>query len=123
MPSNMSAPPDTRHSEEQTSTVDLFELARHVWQAEAASVAALPLTVDPAAFCHCVEALAACRGQILTTGFGTSAARRSRTRCAALNVPPFFVARRRGASRPRVGATTGRGDRDLQGGIPAKSQT
>lgn len=74
MSSNMSAPPDARHSEEQTSTVDLFELARHVWQTEAASVAALPSIMDPAAFGHCVEALAACRGRILTTGCGTSAA-------------------------------------------------
>jgi KpsF/GutQ family protein len=51
-----------------------WELACRVWQSEAASIAALPSLVDPVAFNRCVEALAACRGRILTAGCGTSAA-------------------------------------------------
>jgi KpsF/GutQ family protein len=48
--------------------------ARRVWAAEATAVARLGETVDAAAFTRCVELLAACRGRILTTGCGTSAA-------------------------------------------------
>lgn len=45
-----------------------------MWAAEATAVARLSETVDAAAFARCVELLAACRGRVLTTGCGTSAA-------------------------------------------------
>jgi KpsF/GutQ family protein len=51
-----------------------WSIARRVWRAEAASVAALAGIVDPEAFDQCVERLAACRGRILVAGCGTSAA-------------------------------------------------
>jgi KpsF/GutQ family protein len=70
----MNVPADSQPREGLTSSGQLFELARHVWQTEAASIDALSSTVDPAAFGRCVETLATCRGRILTTGCGTSAA-------------------------------------------------
>ena len=57
-----------------TGLADSSLLAVQVWRAEAAAIAALEQTVDPGAFRRCVETLAGCRGRILTTGCGTSAA-------------------------------------------------
>ncbi len=45
-----------------------------VWETEAAAVRQLGQVVDPRAFARCVQALADCRGKILTAGCGTSAA-------------------------------------------------
>lgn len=52
----------------------LLETAVEVWQAEAAAVRGLEQQVDPLAMKRCVSALARCRGRVLTTGCGTSAA-------------------------------------------------
>ncbi len=49
-------------------------MACAVWRAEAGAVQALIEVIDPDAFARCVEWLAQCRGRILTTGCGTSAA-------------------------------------------------
>ncbi|MBK9139082.1 MAG: SIS domain-containing protein [Verrucomicrobia bacterium] len=49
-------------------------LAQAVWAAEATAIGGLAHFVEPAALCRCVEKLANCRGRILTTGCGTSAA-------------------------------------------------
>lgn len=70
----MSAPADSKPSEGLPPTADLFALAQSVWATEAAALAALSTSVEPAAFRRCVETLAACRGRILTAGCGTSAA-------------------------------------------------
>lgn len=51
-----------------------WSVAAQTWAAEAAALAALDRIVAPEAFQRCVEALADCRGRILTTGCGTSAA-------------------------------------------------
>jgi KpsF/GutQ family protein len=45
-----------------------------VWEAEAAAVGELKETIEPIAFERCVRTLARCRGRVLTTGCGTSAA-------------------------------------------------
>jgi KpsF/GutQ family protein len=55
-------------------TVTTWPEACRVWAAEATALARLSETVDAAAFTRCVELLAACRGRVLTTGCGTSAA-------------------------------------------------
>jgi KpsF/GutQ family protein len=52
----------------------VWQIAQRVWEAEAAAVQALPAIVSPQAFEECVSRLAACRGRVLTTGCGTSAA-------------------------------------------------
>ena len=57
-----------------TGLADSSLLAVQVWRAEAAAITAMEQTVDPGAFRRCVETLAGCRGRILTTGCGTSAA-------------------------------------------------
>ncbi len=49
-------------------------MACAVWRAEAGAVQALIEVIDADAFARCVEWLAQCRGRILTTGCGTSAA-------------------------------------------------
>ena len=51
-----------------------WQAAQKVWQAEAAAVRAPGKTVDPEQFARCVLAIARCRGRVLTTGCGTSAA-------------------------------------------------
>ena len=48
--------------------------AAAVWAAEAAAIQQLDTSVDTAALSQCVDALAACKGRILTIGCGTSAA-------------------------------------------------
>jgi KpsF/GutQ family protein len=58
----------------QPGQADPCSLAFQVWRAEAAAIAALEHVVDSEAFRRCVAALADCRGRILTTGCGTSAA-------------------------------------------------
>jgi D-arabinose 5-phosphate isomerase GutQ len=51
-----------------------WQTALKVWEAEAEGVRQLSSVVDPQAFHRCVGVLAKCRGRILTTGCGTSAA-------------------------------------------------
>ena len=53
---------------------DPWAVAVETWASEVGAVAALSTVVDPEAFRRCVAALADCRGRILTTGCGTSAA-------------------------------------------------
>lgn len=52
----------------------VWTYAQQVWAAEAEALAALPRVVDSRAFRRCVETLANCRGRVVTTGCGTSAA-------------------------------------------------
>jgi len=58
----------------RTPSKQAWDIARQVWETEAAALQALPAVVCPAAFDQCVAGLAACTGRILTTGCGTSAA-------------------------------------------------
>jgi KpsF/GutQ family protein len=51
-----------------------WRIAQRVWASEAAAVQNLPRVVDRKALVRCVQILADCRGKILTTGCGTSAA-------------------------------------------------
>jgi KpsF/GutQ family protein len=54
--------------------LNLWPAALRVWVAEAEALKGLAQVVDVEAFEGCVAALANCRGRILTTGCGTSAA-------------------------------------------------
>lgn len=63
-----------RNMDASTPAIQAWDLAREVWDSEAASIQALPDIVSPAAFNQCVAKLTACTGRVLTTGCGTSAA-------------------------------------------------
>jgi KpsF/GutQ family protein len=64
-----------RNLKSQNATAPrVWGTATAVWSAEAAAVRRLRETVDPPAFARCVNALARCRGRVLTSGCGTSAA-------------------------------------------------
>ena len=63
-----------RDMDARTPSKQAWDIARQVWETEAAALQALPAVVCPAAFDQCVARLAACTGRILTTGCGTSAA-------------------------------------------------
>jgi KpsF/GutQ family protein len=65
-------PGTDKNSRAEPDTV--WQTARRVWEAEAAAVQALPAMISPQAFEACVARLAACKGRVLTTGCGTSAA-------------------------------------------------
>jgi KpsF/GutQ family protein len=52
----------------------VWESALLVWNAEADSLRLLQKSIDPQALSHCVEAIADCKGRVLTAGCGTSAA-------------------------------------------------
>jgi D-arabinose 5-phosphate isomerase GutQ len=53
---------------------EIWKTADSVWSAEAAAIQELSRTIDRRAFSACVGAIARCRGRVLTTGCGTSAA-------------------------------------------------
>jgi D-arabinose 5-phosphate isomerase GutQ len=52
----------------------VWQTAASVWAAECAAIGRLEETIDREAFARCVRAIAECRGRVLTTGCGTSAA-------------------------------------------------
>jgi len=52
----------------------VWKTAESVWSAEAAAVLQLRETMDPRSLSQCVMAIARCRGRVLTSGCGTSAA-------------------------------------------------
>lgn len=76
------------------TTAGLWALARRVWAAEARALRGLAQEVDPAAFQRCVEVLAGCRGKVLTTGAGTSAAaaRKIAHSLCCVERPALFIA-------------------------------
>jgi len=53
---------------------EIWKTAESVWSAEAAAIQELSGTIDPRALSACVRAIARCRGRVLATGCGTSAA-------------------------------------------------
>jgi KpsF/GutQ family protein len=56
------------------SATNIWKTTESVWSAESKAVAGLRQTIDPKIFSQCVMAIAGCRGRVLTTGCGTSAA-------------------------------------------------
>jgi D-arabinose 5-phosphate isomerase GutQ len=71
----------------------IWSKALHVWRTGARQVARLAETVDPEALSKCVEAIAACRGRIVTAGVGTSgvAARKIAHSLSCIERPAFFL--------------------------------
>ncbi len=117
-------------SPELCSSFDPWTAARSAWAAEAAGIAALERVVDPAAFRGCVETLAGCRGRILTTGCGTSAAAAKKIahslccieRPAAFLVPSDAVHGGLGLVQPGdvvIAISKGGGTRELLNLVPA----
>jgi KpsF/GutQ family protein len=64
-----------------------------VWEVGAQALAALPRSVNPEALSRCVEMIADCRGRIVTTGVGTSAAaaRKIAHSLSCVERPAFFL--------------------------------
>ena len=67
--------------------------ALHTWRVGAAELARLAETVDPAVLARCVEVIAGCRGRIVTSGAGTSAAaaRKIAHSLSCIERPAFFL--------------------------------
>ncbi len=70
-----------------------WDTARHVWQVGADSLAHLASTIDRASFERCIDVLASCRGRIVTSGAGTSAAaaRKIAHSLSCIERPAFFL--------------------------------
>jgi KpsF/GutQ family protein len=72
---------------------EIWSKALHVWDVGARELARLPATVDREALAQCVEAIAGCRGRIVTLGCGTSAAaaRKVAHSLSCIERPAFFL--------------------------------
>ena len=72
---------------------EIWQKALHVWSVGAREIERLGQTVDKAALARCVEAIASCRGRIVTTGAGTSAAaaRKIAHSLSCIERPAFFL--------------------------------
>jgi len=70
-----------------------WDVALHVWQTGAESLARLQSTVERSAFERCVDALARCKGRIVTAGCGTSgaAAKKIAHSLSCIERPAFFL--------------------------------
>jgi D-arabinose 5-phosphate isomerase GutQ len=71
----------------------VWRSALAVWETEAAALAGLSTVVSAPAFSRCVDALARCRGKILTAGVGTSgaAARKIAHSLCCVERPALFL--------------------------------
>ena len=71
----------------------IWQKAAHVWSVGARELAGLERSVDRAAFVRCVEAIAGCRGRVVTSGAGTSgaAARKIAHSLSCVERPAFFL--------------------------------
>jgi D-arabinose 5-phosphate isomerase GutQ len=71
----------------------IWESAENTWKVGARELARLAETVDRHAVVRCVKALAACRGKIVTSGAGTSAAaaRKIAHSLSCIERPAFFL--------------------------------
>jgi D-arabinose 5-phosphate isomerase GutQ len=71
----------------------LWEKATHTWRVGSYELSRLADTVDPDAFIRCVKALARCKGKIVTSGAGTSAAaaRKIAHSLSCIERPAFFL--------------------------------
>jgi D-arabinose 5-phosphate isomerase GutQ len=73
---------------------DIWESAKHTWKVGARELSGLGETVDRVAVVRCVKILASCRGKIITSGAGTSAAaaRKIAHSLSCIERPAFFLA-------------------------------
>ena len=72
---------------------DIWESATHTWKVGARELSRLAEKVDRVALVRCVKVLAACRGKIVTSGAGTSAAaaRKIAHSLSCIERPAFFL--------------------------------
>lgn len=72
---------------------ELWAIARHVWRTGADEIERLPSYLEPERFARCVRELAGCRGRIVTSGCGTSAAaaRKIAHSLSCVERPSFFL--------------------------------
>ena len=72
---------------------EIWARAVSVWDTDAQEIARLPASVDRGAFTRCVQLIADCRGRIVTTGCGTSAAaaRKIAHSLSCIERPAFFL--------------------------------
>jgi KpsF/GutQ family protein len=72
---------------------EIWRQAVHVWQVGAAALAKLATTIDREALIRCVEVLGSCRGRIITSGAGTSAAAAKKIAhsLSCVERPSFFL--------------------------------
>jgi KpsF/GutQ family protein len=77
----------------EMSDEEIWERAKHAWNVSSFELSRLADTMDPVAFIRCVKALAACRGKIVTSGAGTSAAaaRKMAHSLSCIERPAFFL--------------------------------
>jgi D-arabinose 5-phosphate isomerase GutQ len=72
---------------------EIWDRAVRVWETGSRELARLATSVDPAAVSACVEAIAGCRGRVVTSGAGTSgaAARKIAHSLSCVERPAFFL--------------------------------
>jgi KpsF/GutQ family protein len=72
---------------------EIWARAVRVWETDAHEIARLPATIDRDAFTRCLQAVADCRGRIVTMGCGTSAAaaRKIAHSLSCIERPAFFL--------------------------------
>ena len=72
---------------------EIWGRALFVWEVAAREISRLSSSVDKERFARCVEAIAACRGRIVTMGCGTSAAaaRKVAHSLSCIERPAFFL--------------------------------
>jgi KpsF/GutQ family protein len=72
---------------------EIWSMVKHAWCTAAHELTRLPTTIDREALLRCVEAIAACRGRIVTMGCGTSAAaaRKVAHSLSCIERPSFFL--------------------------------
>jgi len=72
---------------------EAWKIALRVWDNESGALARLRETVDPKAFWECVKIIAACKGRIVASGVGTSAAaaRKIAHSLSCVERPAFFL--------------------------------
>jgi KpsF/GutQ family protein len=71
----------------------IWDKALHVWSVGARAISRLQAGVDRQALVRCVEAIASCRGRVVTSGAGTSAAaaRKIAHSLSCIERPAFFL--------------------------------
>lgn len=72
---------------------EMWNIARHVWTTGATALTALEDTIDPTVFTRVIDAIASCRGRIVTAGVGTSgaAAKKIAHSLSCVERPSFFL--------------------------------
>lgn len=75
------------------TTDQIWQKALRVWSIGAREISRLPDSIDRQALVRCVEAIASCRGRVVTSGAGTSAAaaRKIAHSLSCIERPAFFL--------------------------------